>query len=53
MVYEDLVEDDLQFGDSEIEELDNDQLSGFEAGFLKGYDETEDDDFQASEEEEF
>ena len=35
--YVDLGEDSLEIGDSEIEELENDELSVAEAGFLSGY----------------
>ena len=34
---DDLEEDLLAIGDSEIEDLDNDEINANEAGFLKGY----------------
>ena len=37
---EDVIEEDTLFiSDAEIEELDNDEISATEAGFLKGYEE--------------
>jgi len=36
---DDIEEDLLTIGDSEIEELDNDEINANEAGFLKGYNE--------------
>lgn len=44
------VTDSLELLDAEIEELENDELSAEEAGFLFGYDtETEDDQWWAKE----
>ena len=39
--YIDIGEDSLEIGTSEVEELENDELSSSEAGFLSGYAEEE------------
>ena len=37
MTYQDEIEEDLTIRETEIEELDNDEINANEAGFLKGY----------------
>ena len=39
--YIDIGDDSLEIGTSEVEELENDELSSSEAGFLSGYQEEE------------
>jgi len=47
MWYVDIGDDSLEILDSEVEDLDNDEISLEEAGFMAGYDKTEVDDFEA------
>ena len=39
--YIEIGEDSLEIGTSEVEELENDELSVGEAGFMRGYEEEE------------
>ena len=41
VMYEELEEDNLRIAELELEELENDEITPNEAGFLQGYDEDE------------
>ena len=40
--YDELEEDNLKISDGEIEDLENDEITANEAGFLEGYNDVDD-----------